>query len=212
MGVRRVDRRVVDRARGAGPGGVVARRRVRDPLPVRPGQGVGHHRRGRDRRHGRVPRGVLAAAAEGRAADDMTSPGGAVAAADGLDAGELFEALVTTGVVLWLAHAFAAAVGRAVADGRHLELPAVLDCMRDELGLLVGFLVPLPAIALGIFDLLGDARAADVAIGVLLGLLLVVGTVLGRLAGMGFLSAVLMGLAYPALGAAVILLEVAVKH
>ncbi len=169
----------------------------------------------------------------------MTSPGGAVAAAergvrarhvalavygalvattllvaadDGLDAGELFEALVTTGVVLWLAHAFAAAVGRAVADGRHLELPAVLDCMRDELGLLVGFLVPLPAIALGIFDLLGDARAADVAIGVLLGLLLVVGTVLGRLAGMGFLSAVLMGLAYPALGAAVILLEVAVKH
>lgn len=135
-----------------------------------------------------------------------------VAADDGLDAGELFWALVTSGVALWTAHAFAAAVGRAVAEGRHLDAGAIVDCLHDELALLIGFAVPLPAIALGVFDLLGDARAADVAIGVLLVALLVVGTMLGRAADMSWVRATAVGLVYPALGAVVVVLEIAVKH
>jgi hypothetical protein len=135
-----------------------------------------------------------------------------VAADDSEGAGELFRTLIATGLVLWLAHAFAAAMGHAITTKQHLRPASVRACMVDQVALLLGFLVPLPAIALGIFDVLGDARAADVAIAMSLVMLLVVGTGLGRAAGMRWPAALLGGLIYPALGAVVIGLEVAVKH
>jgi hypothetical protein len=135
-----------------------------------------------------------------------------VAADDGLDAGELLESLVATGTALWLAHAFAMTVGRSVASGGHLELRAVVACLREESPLLLGFLLPIPAILLGFVDIVPDARAADYAIGVLLAALLIVGTMLGRSASMPWPKAVMVGTVYPALGAVVILLEIALGH
>jgi hypothetical protein len=135
-----------------------------------------------------------------------------VAADDGFDAGELLASLVATGIALWIAHGFATTVGRSVATGGHLELRSVGWCLRGESALLLGFLLAMPAIFLGYIDVVPDARAADYAIGVLLLALFVVGARLGRSASMPWLKALVVGAAYPALGAVVIIIEVVVGH
>lgn len=134
------------------------------------------------------------------------------AADDAADAADLIGLLVATGLVLWLAHSFAAAMGHAITRHQHLRPSSVTACMVDNLALLLGFLIPLPAIAIGLFDTVDDARAADAAIIVSLVVLFVVGIVLGREARMRWHAAILTAFVYPALGAAVIALELAVTH
>jgi len=135
-----------------------------------------------------------------------------VASDDGLDGLEMVEAILATGLVLWIAHAFGNAVGRSLVHKRHVTLHEMRECLGDEAGLLVGFLLSIPAVLLGVLDVFPDARADDIAIGVLLGFLLVVGTLLGRSVEMSWPRAVMVGLVYPLLGALVILLELAVQH
>jgi hypothetical protein len=134
------------------------------------------------------------------------------AADDAADSIDLLRILVATGVVLWLAHSFAAAMGHAISRHQHLHPDSVRACMVENSALLLGFLIPLPAIAIGLFHSVDDARAADAAIVISLVALFGIGIVLGRQARMRWHAATVSALVYPLLGGAVIALEVAVAH
>jgi hypothetical protein len=84
--------------------------------------------------------------------------------------------------------------------------------MVDNFALLLGFLIPMPAIAVGLLGGVDDARAADVAIILSLVVLFIVGIALGREANMRWHVAALTALVYPILGALVLALEIAVAH
>ena len=134
------------------------------------------------------------------------------AADDAADAVDLLRILIATGIVLWLAHSFASSIGHAVTAHQHLGPSSVAACMVDNFALLIGFLIPLPAIAVGLLHSVDDARAADAAILISLVALFVVGVALGREANMRWHTAVATALVYPALGGAVLALELAVAH
>jgi hypothetical protein len=134
------------------------------------------------------------------------------AADDSAHALSLLRILIATGIVLWLAHSFAGAIGHAVTKHQHLRPSTVRACMVDNVSLLLGFLIPLPAIAVGLLEGVDDARAADAAIVVSLVALFGVGIALGREANMRWHGAILTALIYPALGAVVLALELAVAH
>jgi hypothetical protein len=134
------------------------------------------------------------------------------AADDAADAVDLLRILIATGIVLWLAHSFASAIGHAVTAHQHLRPSSVAACMVDNFALLLGFLIPLPAIAVGLLHSVDDARAADAAILISLVALFVVGIALGREANMRWHAAVLSALVYPVLGSLVLALELAVAH
>jgi len=134
------------------------------------------------------------------------------AADDAADSADLLRILIATGIVLWLAHAFATAIGHAVTRHQHLDPASIRASMVDNIALLLGFLIPMPAIAVGLLHAVDDARAADVAIIISLVALFVVGIALGREANMRCHVAVLTALVYPILGALVLALEIAVAH
>jgi len=134
------------------------------------------------------------------------------AADDAADSADLLRILIATGIVLWLAHSFASAIGHAVTRHQHLRPESVRASMVDNLALLLGFLIPIPAIAVGLTHAVDDARAADASIIISLVALVVVGIALGREANMRWPVAVLTALVYPILGAAVLALELAVAH
>jgi hypothetical protein len=134
------------------------------------------------------------------------------AADDAADSLDLLRILIATGAVLWLAHSFASAMGHAITRHQHLRPSSVGACMVENLALLIGFLIPLPAIAVGLLHSVDDARAADAAIIISLVALFIVGIALGREANMRWHAAVLTALTYPALGAVVLALEIAVAH
>ena len=134
------------------------------------------------------------------------------AADDSAGADSLLRILIATGIVLWLAHSFAGAIGHAVTRHQHLRPSSVRACMVDNFALLLGFLIPLPAIAVGLLDSVDDARAADAAILISLVALFGVGIALGREAKMRWHVAILTACIYPLLGAAVLALELAVAH
>jgi hypothetical protein len=134
------------------------------------------------------------------------------AADDAADSADLLRILIATGFVLWLAHSFAGSIGQAVTRHQHLRPDSVRASMVDNFALLLGFLIPMPAIAVGLLGGVDDARAADVAIILSLVVLFIVGIALGREANMRWHVAALTALVYPILGALVLALEIAVAH
>jgi hypothetical protein len=128
------------------------------------------------------------------------------------DLWELVAIVVTTVIVLWLAHVYAHALAESVQLDRRLDAAELRAIARRELAIPLAAVAPTAALVLGALGLLAGRTAVWLALGVGFGTLAVQGlryAWVERLSLGGTVAAVAFNLA---LGLALVALEVIVSH
>lgn len=128
------------------------------------------------------------------------------------DLWQLVAIVVTTVVVLWLAHVYAHGLGESLQAGRRLKRAEVRGVARRELAVVLAAVGPTAALVLGASGLLAGRTAERLAFAVGVATLAVQGlryARVERLGGRGALVAVAVNVT---LGLVLVLLEVLVSH
>jgi hypothetical protein len=120
--------------------------------------------------------------------------------------------VVSTAMVLWIAHVYSQGLSESIVVNRRLTLEELRGIVRRELGILLAAAAPATALVLGALGLFRETTAVWLAIGVGLVTLAAEGVRFARLERLGPAGTVAaMGLNV-ALGLLVVALKVAVAH
>ena len=103
---------------------------------------------------------------------------------------ELIAIVVSTVLVLWIAHVYAHGLGEAIGRGRRLDRPEFVSVARRELAIPLAAVAPTAALALGGFGLVKNATAVWLAMAMGLVALAVQGARYSALEGLGRLGTV----------------------
>jgi len=122
------------------------------------------------------------------------------------------ELLVTTAVVLWVAHLYTHALAESLAERRPLRFARLRTLARRELGILLAAIPPSIALILGALGLFDEAVSIWLAIGLGLGILALEGARYARVEHLGSKSTAVAVAANVGLGLLVVLLKVEVLH
>jgi hypothetical protein len=120
--------------------------------------------------------------------------------------------VLSTALVLWIAHLYAHGLSESIAHNRRLSRDDLTAIARRELGILLAAAAPVAALVLGAVGLLGSSASVWLALGLGLATLAVEGVRyarlehLGRAATLGAIGANL------ALGLLVVALKVGLQH
>jgi len=128
------------------------------------------------------------------------------------DLWHLAAIVVTTVLVLWIAHVYAHGLGESLQVGRRLDVAELGAVAGRELAIPLAAVAPTAMVALGAFGLFRGSTAVWLAVGVCVATLAVQGlryAWLERLGRLGTLAAVALNLA---LGLAIVALKVVVAH
>ena len=101
---------------------------------------------------------------------------------------ELIAIVVSTVLVLWIAHVYAHGLGEAIGRGRRLDRAEFVSVARRELAIPLAAVAPTAALALGGIGLVEDGRAVWLAMAMGLVTLAVQGARYSALEGLGRLG------------------------
>ena len=128
------------------------------------------------------------------------------------DLWRLVAIVVTTVVVLWMAHVYAHALGESVLVGRRLDVAELGAIARRELAVALAAVVPTAVLVLGALGLLAGRTAVWFAFATGLATLAVQGLRYARVEQLGRTGTVAAVAINLALGLTLVLLEVIVSH
>jgi hypothetical protein len=128
------------------------------------------------------------------------------------DPWRLAAIVVTTAIVLWIAHLYSHALGETIAEGHRPGRRALLAIARIEIGILIAALGPTVALILGSAGVLHETAAVWVALGIGLVTLGIEGLRFARLESFGLAATVVATSVNLGLGLLVVVLKVAVAH
>lgn len=128
------------------------------------------------------------------------------------DLWRLVAIVVTTVVVLWMAHVYAHALGESVVVGRRLDAAELGAIARRELAVALAAVVPTAVLVLGALGLLAGRTAVWFAFATGLATLAVQGLRYARVEQLGRTGTVAAVAINLALGLTLVLLEVIVSH
>jgi hypothetical protein len=120
--------------------------------------------------------------------------------------------VVTTVVVLWLAHVYAAALEHSLEERHRLERHELVAVAREELPIVLSAVAPTAALLIGAFEVVRDSRAVWLALVVGLVSLAVQGVRYARIEAIGLLAMLGVVATNLALGLSIVVLKVAVSH
>jgi hypothetical protein len=124
----------------------------------------------------------------------------------------LVAILITTVLVLWMAHVYAHGLGESLHVGRRLDIAELGAIAQRELAVPLAAAAPTAVLVLGAVGLLGGRTSVRLALGIGVAILAVQGLRYARVEGLGrtgTLAAVALNLG---LGLALVVLEVLVAH
>jgi hypothetical protein len=136
--------------------------------------------------------------------------GGAKAYPD--NAGKIAVLVAVTTVVFWLAHVYAHAVARVVAEGRHVSFAELREIARHEASIIEAAIPPIVPLIVGATGLISTRAAVWIAYGLGLGVLVVQGFVFARVERLGWFGTASVITANLALGLALVALKLFVSH
>jgi hypothetical protein len=128
------------------------------------------------------------------------------------DLWRLVAIVVTTVLVLWMAHVYAHGLGESLQAGRRLTAAELGEIARRELAIPLAAVAPTAVLVLGALGLFGDRTAGWLAFGLGVATLAVQGlryALVERLGRTGTLAAVALNVV---LGLVLVILEVLVSH
>lgn len=128
------------------------------------------------------------------------------------DLWHLAAIVVTTVLVLWIAHVYAHGLGESLQAGQRLDAAGLGAVAGRELAIPLAAVAPTAMLSLGAFGLVRGSTAVWLAVGICVATLAVQGlryALLERLGRLGTLAAVALNLA---LGLAIVALKVVVAH
>jgi hypothetical protein len=123
-------------------------------------------------------------------------------------------AILTGGtvVVLWLAHVYSHALAESLTDGHRLAPATLRAIARREAAIPLAAVLPLTALALGVFDVVPERVAIRLALGIGVLTLAVLGVRYARVERLGATATLLTVAINVVLGLLIVALEVAVAH
>jgi len=125
---------------------------------------------------------------------------------------KLEELVVTTAIVLWVAHIYAHGISESISERRPLRSHAFLTIARRERGILLAAVPPTVVLTLGTVGLFAENTSIWLAIGVGLLTLALEGWRYARLERLGPAGTLVAMAANVGLGLLVVLLKVTVLH
>jgi hypothetical protein len=120
--------------------------------------------------------------------------------------------VVTTALVLWIAHLYAHGLSASIEQNRRLSGDELLAIVRRELGILLAAAAPAFALALGALGVFRETTAVWLALAVGLVTLAAEGVRFARLERLGPLGTIVAMAVNLALGLLVVAMKVAVAH
>jgi hypothetical protein len=139
---------------------------------------------------------------------------GAVVAgsAGSADSWRIATIVVTTVLVLWIAHVYSRAIGESIYAGRRLGRRELFDVAREELTVPLAAVLPVGALILGAAGVLRESRAIWAALGIGLLTLAATGLRYARVERLNAFATVVSVAVNMALGLVIVALEVALTH
>ena len=128
------------------------------------------------------------------------------------DLWRLVAIVVTTVLVLWLAHVYAHGLAESIEKGRRLDAAELAAIARRELAIPLAAVAPAGVLVLGAVDLIGGRAAVWLAIAIGVVTLGVQGLRYARVEGLGSAGTLLSVSANLALGLVIVALKVVVAH
>jgi hypothetical protein len=128
------------------------------------------------------------------------------------DPWKLAGVVVTTAVVLWIAHLYAHGLAESINLDRRLTLREAKTLARRELGILLAAGLPCAALVVGALGILEERTAIWLALGIGLGTLAAEGVRYARIERLGPLGLTVAVVGNVLLGTFVVLLKVIVAH
>ena len=120
--------------------------------------------------------------------------------------------VASTVLVLWLAHVYAHGLGESVARQRRLDRAELLSVARREFSIPLAAAAPTAALVLGGLDIVGDATAAWLALGIGLATLAVQGGRYAMLEHLGPPATAAIIAVNVGLGLVIVALKVFIAH
>ena len=120
--------------------------------------------------------------------------------------------VLTTAVVLWIAHLYAHALAESINLDRRLTAEELFSLARRELGILAAAAMPCAALVLGAIGVFEEKAAIWLAIGIGLATLAAEGVRYARIERLGRLGLFAAVVGNILLGSCVVLLKVVVAH
>lgn len=128
------------------------------------------------------------------------------------DLWHLAAIVVTTVVVLWIAHVYAHGLGESLHAGRRLDVAELAAVAGRELAIPLAAVAPTAMLALGAVGVLRSSRAVWLAVALCVATLAIEGLRYARLERLGRLGTLASVAVNLALGLAIVALKVAVAH
>jgi len=125
---------------------------------------------------------------------------------------KLAGVVITTAVVLWIAHLYAHGLSESISLDRRLTLQEGRTLARRELGILMAAALPCAALVVGALGVLEEKTAIWLALGLGLGTLAAEGVRYARIERLGLLGVTAAVVGNVLLGSFVVLLKVIVAH
>jgi hypothetical protein len=122
------------------------------------------------------------------------------------------ELVVTTAIVLWIAHLYTHALSESISEGRRLNGGRVWVLAVRELGILLAAIPPIIALTLGGFGVLDETASIWLALGLGLAVLAVEGVRYARAEALGAAGILLAVAVNVGIGLLVVLLKAEVLH
>jgi hypothetical protein len=122
------------------------------------------------------------------------------------------ELVLSTAVVLWLAHLYTHALSESISEQHRLRFAGVRKVAGRELGILLAVVPPSIALLLGSVGVLDETASIWLALGLGLGILAFEGVRYARLEGLGRTGTLVAIAANLGLGLLVVLLKAEVLH
>jgi hypothetical protein len=122
------------------------------------------------------------------------------------------ELVVSTAVVLWIAHVYTHALSESISERRPLRFPRLRTLGRRELGILLAAVPPSVALTLGALGLFDETASIWLAIGVGLATLGLEGGRYAQIEHLGTRGTLAAVAANLGLGLVVVLLKVVILH
>jgi hypothetical protein len=128
------------------------------------------------------------------------------------DAWKIVLLLGVTATVFWLAHVYAHALARVVAEDRHLSFAELRRIGRHESSIIEATIPPVAALLLAAFGVISTKAGAWIAYGLGLGVLMASGLIFARVERLGWFATLVVVALNVALGLALVALKLVVTH
>lgn len=122
------------------------------------------------------------------------------------------ELVLSTAVVLWIAHVYTHALSESLSEGHPLRVAGVRKLAGREAGILLAVVPPSLALLLGAIGVLDETASIWLALGVGLGILALEGVRYARIERLGPTGTLLTLAANTGIGLLVVLLKAVVLH